>query len=108
LSGFDAGNRQNEISATRAKNNMSSISTLPGSFAAETRHNQTLRRDASTKDIDRVDISFGGVPKAVVDRPIANRNKSFVEIGERKSNLNADHFRKETGSRDILLNATMS
>ena len=60
---------------------MSSISTLPGSFAAETRLNQTLRRDASTKDIDRVDFSFGGAPRAVVDRPIANRNKSFVEIG---------------------------
>ena len=108
LGGFLMQDRKSEIHANRLKNSMSSISILPGGQSAETRFKISLKRDASQKDISKMESSFGGVSRSnLIDRPLMNRNKSFVEFGDNKNAPGADFYRKESSTNaDLIQRAT--
>ena len=93
--GLVVPDRKSEVDSNRNKNLLSGISTLPGSFAAQTRINSTLKREASQRNISNIEHNFGGAAKPIVDRPLMQRNKSFVELGNKNARFGADHYRKE-------------
>ena len=88
--------RDAEVHVNRMKNSVSSISILPGGQDAETRFNLTLKRDASQREISDMERSFGGISRSsLMGRPVINRNKSSVEIGDTRTTPSFDYFRKE-------------
>ena len=52
LNAFSMASRFDEVLVARAKNNLSSISTLPGSSSVNTRMSMTMKRDASARDLE--------------------------------------------------------
>lgn len=107
LSGFLMQDRDTDCHANRLKNSMSSISILPGGQTAEIRFSVALKRDASQKEMSKMESSFGGVSRSpLVGRPLMNRNKSFVMFGDMVNAPGADFYRKESTNTDLITGAT--
>lgn len=107
---FTIDDRGSEVYTNRIKNRVSSISFLAGGQTAHERYNVGLKRDASQKDIENLDNSFGGFSRTnLAGRPMMNRNKSMIEFGDVKTAPGADFYRKEATNKaqvDLLNSAT--
>lgn len=60
------------------------------------------------KDLAVIEQRLGGVFSKQRERPIMARNKSSFELGDRKSFVGIDSFKKETTGRDMIIGATVA